>query len=347
MMGTSLSWGWRMFSGAAALLCCAGVLRGGDELVLQLPAGSSDIVELRASAGVRARSLVGLVEDLSGDSVVFRGVDGGVQVLRLSQLRVIRFARSEDWEAGLVLSRGRRWLEAIPKLRGALSRESRPWAQREIRGELAVCQRAAGQRPECLSTVEEILESDSETRHLAALPLVWDERVCVEQGVSAVAADLQAKSLARQLVAASVLLCDESTRLPAEGALRSLRRSGRGNFGVLAELQLWRLRLLQGGPEALEAESWQRRAEELAGAERGMAELQIGRAMVRLREDDRAAVSLLWMPLTAPLDPWHCRRALMDAVEVLERSGRPEDGMRLQVEIESWGAGAAQGSGVR
>jgi hypothetical protein len=37
----------------------------------------------------------------------------------------------------------------------------------------------------------------------------------------------------------------------------------------------------------------------------------------------------------------------MDAVEVLERSGRPEDGMRLQVEIESWGAGAAQGSGVR
>ncbi|MFN5797530.1 MAG: hypothetical protein ACK5AN_08355, partial [Planctomyces sp.] len=109
-MGTSLSWGWRVFSGAAALLCCAGVLRGGDELVLQLPAGSSDIVELRASAGVRARSLVGLVEDLSGDSVVFRGVDGGVQVLRLPQLRLIRFARSEDWEAGLVLSRGRRWL---------------------------------------------------------------------------------------------------------------------------------------------------------------------------------------------------------------------------------------------
>ncbi|TWW12134.1 hypothetical protein E3A20_03620, partial [Planctomyces bekefii] len=94
-------------------------------------------------------------------------------------------------------------------------------------------------------------------------------------------------------------------------------------------------------------ESWQRRAEELAGAERGMAELQIGRAMVRLREDDRAAVSLLWMPLTAPLDPWHCRRVLMDAVEVLERSGRPEDGMRLQAEIESWGAGAAQGAGVR
>lgn len=79
----------------------------------------------------------------------------------------------------------------------------------------------------------------------------------------------------------------------------------------MAELQLWRLRLLQGGPEALEAESWQRRAEELAGAERGMAELQIGRAMVRLREDDRAAVSLLWMPLTAPLDPWHCRRAAL------------------------------------
>ncbi len=331
----------------AALLLCGGVLCAGDEPGSQLPAASSDILELRVSAGVRARSLMGLVEDLAGDSVVFRGVDGGVQVLRLSQLRVIRFARSEVWEEGLVLSRGRRWLEAIPKLREALVRESRPWALREIRGELAICQRAAGLRQDCLSTVEEILESDSETRHLASLPLIWDERVCVEQGIRAEVADLTAKSLARQLVAASVLLGDESTRLLAEGVLRSLRRSGRGNFGVLAELQLWRLRLLQGGPELLEAESWQRRAEELGGAERGVAELQIGRAMVRLNDDDRAAISLLWMPLTAPLDPWHCRRALLDAVEVLERSGRPEDGLRLQGEIESWGVGAAAGPVVR
>lgn len=337
----------RLVLSVAGLLWGAGELCAGDEQGVQLPSASSDVLELRVSAGVRARSLVGLVEDLSGDSVVFRGVDGGVQVLRLSQLRVIRFARSEVWEEGLVLSRGRRWLEAIPKLREALSRESRPWALREIRGELAICQRAVGQRLECIATVEEILESDSETRHLVSLPLIWDERVSDEQGVRAVVGELGEKSLARQLVAASVLLGDESTRQVAEAALRSLRRSGRGNVGVLAELQLWRLRLLEGGPEALEAESWQRRAEELRGVERGVAELQIGRALVRLSEDDRAAVSLLWMPLTAPLDPWHCRRALRDAVEVLERSGRPEDGLRLRGEIDSWGAGAAVDPVVR
>jgi hypothetical protein len=93
--------------------------------------------------------------------------------------------------------------------------------------------------------------------------------------------------------------------------------------------------LLQGGPELLEAESWQQRAGELVREERGAAELQIGRALLRLNEDDGAAISLLWMPLVAPLDPWHCRRAMRDVVEVLERSGRPGDSLRLRGELES------------
>jgi len=307
----------------------------GDELSSELPAAAQDILELRTAAGVRPRTLAGLVEDITGDSVVFRRADGGVQVVRLSALGVVRFARSEQWEEGLVLSAGRRWSEALPKLREALQRESRPWALREIRGELATCQRALGLWQESLSTVEEILESDPETRHVLSLPLIWDERVGSELGVRGELADLSARSLARQLVAASALLASESTRLQSEAALRSLRRSGRGNFGRLAELQLWRLRLLQGGPELLEAESWQQRAGELGRAERGAAELQIGRALLRLNEDDRAAISLLWMPLAAPLDPWHCRRAMQDAVEVLERSGRPGDSLRLRAELES------------
>jgi tetratricopeptide (TPR) repeat protein len=307
----------------------------GDELPLVLPSAAEDILELRTAEGVRARSLAGLVQDISGDSVVFRRADGGVQVVRLSALRVVRFARSELWEEGLELCVVRRWSEALPKLREALQREARPWALREIRGELAKCQRALGLWQESLSTVEEILESDPETRHVLSLPLIWDERVCEELGVRAELSDLSARSLARQLVAASVLLSAESTRLQSEAALRSLRRSGRGNFGRLAELQLWRLRLLQGGPELLEAESWQQRAGELVREERGAAELQIGRALLRLNEDDGAAISLLWMPLVAPLDPWHCRRAMRDVVEVLERSGRPGDSLRLRGELES------------
>ncbi len=54
----------------------------GDELSSELPAAAQDILELRTAAGVRPRTLAGLVEDITGDSVVFRRADGGVQVVR-------------------------------------------------------------------------------------------------------------------------------------------------------------------------------------------------------------------------------------------------------------------------
>ena len=332
---------WRCVPMLLVVLCVkavwlVSVVGDEPEAGLQLPASSHDILELRTAEGLRPRVLTGLIEDLSANSVVFRLTSGQTQVLQLRQLRAIRFVRSEVWEEGLSLMQQRRYRAALPKLEQGLSREARPWALREIRGDLAVCQRAAGESQQCLATVEQILESDPETRHILALPLLWDERLVADAGLRVVPADLSAKSLARQLTAASVLLGDETAGVQSESTLRSLRRSGRSNFGLLAELQLWRLRLLRGGPELLEAESWQQRSVELDRWTRGPAELLIGRALFRLNEDDRAAVSLLWMPLIAPLDPQHCRRALQDAVEVLQRSGRPVEAAGLQEEIAEW-----------
>lgn len=301
-----------------------------------LPPVSGDQVILKPKGAARPRILQGAVGDLKGHSVILRQNDGQVEVVVLRDVQRIEFSKSVDFENGLLAMQQRKWLEAIKSLTAAHRDERRPWVRREILGAMAHCYRARREFAECLRTVEQILADDPSSRHVLSLPLVWDERLPAAQKYSADVAQLRSKSLAERLTAASALLSTEEHRRQATATLQSVRKESDLTMSQLAELQLWRLRLIE--PEklaALEVEEWQRRLKELDRRVRSPGEFLAGRALMQLHENDRAITCLLWMPLMEPWDPPTTAASLTDALTLFEQSGRSAEGQRLLPELES------------
>jgi hypothetical protein len=294
---------------------------------------SGDEVELSASDLGRPPVLSGVIEELAGDSVFLR-LRGVLRAIPLKDVRQLRFSRPAGYDEGLRLVQKGEWRVATEHLTAALAVESRPWVLREIRAELAGCHRSLRAWEACIEEVEEIMDTDPDSRHVLMLPLIWDERLAVTERYVAAVAELQAKSAVRRLSAASALLSDPQHGAAAEAVLFDLRKNGRGGVVRIAELQLWRVKL--GQRESLrmsDVEQWQERLGEFSRSMRGPGEFLCGRAFRQLGDLDRSAASLLWMPFAAPLDPASCRAALTEAAEVLEESGRTEDARRIRMKL--------------
>jgi tetratricopeptide (TPR) repeat protein len=226
--------------------------------------------------------------------------------------------------------RASEWQSAIVHLTAALAVESRPWVLREIRAELAACRRNLGEWEAGIREVEEILATDPDSRHVLQLPLVWDERLDADKRYPGKEEELEDSSAARRLTAASALLINTPHSDAAAAALLSLRRNGRGGLVRMAELQLWRVTISRRETlRVSDVEHLQERIGEFSRAMRGPGEFLCGRAWRQLGDVDRAAASLLWMPLAAPLDPATSTAALREAAAVLQESGRPDAAKRI------------------
>ena len=333
---------WRIIPGLLACLLLHDVsvliaqetAPSGDEGSL-LPPASGDQVILKPKGAARPKILQGAIGDIKGHSVVLRQNSGQVEVIILRDVQRLEFAKSEAYENGLRAIQQRKWKDALKALAEAQREERRPWVRREILSSMAECYRARREFAECLKAVEQILAEDPSSRHVLCLPLVWDERLPDNQKYVADVSQLRSKSLAEQFTAASALLSSEEHRRQATATIQKVRKEGDLTMSQLAELQLWRLRLIE--PEklaVLEVEEWQRRLKELDRKVRSPGEFLAGRALMQLHENDRAIVSLLWMPLMEPWDPPTTAASLTDALTLFDQSGRSAEGQRLIPELE-------------
>ncbi len=328
---------------AAAVVCqlwtvmCLNPVMAQDDTAPEPPAVSVDQVELRPVGLRRAKVLSGVIEDVIAESAVIRRTAGAPDVVPLRDVATLRFQKPVDYEAGLKLLQNYRWSEALPLITKALDEEQRPWVIREIRAARAEIFRAQRRYDDCIREVEQILDSDPDTRHLLLLPLVWDERLEESARYIGRAEDLQSDSECRRLVTATALLHESAHQQQAEAVLRDLKRNGRGSMGAIVELQLWRLSLLTTGAiRELAVEQWQVRLREFQRELRGPGEWICGRALMVLNDYDRALTALLWMPLVAPLDPASTAAAIQDAVVAAKQAGRPGEAAALALERELW-----------
>ena len=336
----------RYFPASAVVVMALFVLMSGwmanpsaaqDEVVSALPVVTVDQLELKKKGLGRSKKLAGVIEDLAAESVVFRRNSGTPEVIPLKEIAAIRFQKSPEYESGLKHLEAFAWSEAVVQLTLALSTEQRPWVIREIRASIAESCRALGRYEEGIRMMEQILESDPDSRHILMLPLVWDERIPEHQRFAGRVVDLASDSVARQLVAATSLLHLDSHQQQAEAVLRSLKRNGRGSMGAVVEMQLWRLQLLRPGElRILAVEQWQERLKEFRRELRAPGEFLVGRALTELHEYDRAIPAFLWMPLLAPLDPATTAAALGEAAEAAKHAGRNSEANRLQREQQDW-----------
>ncbi|MFM8479509.1 MAG: hypothetical protein ACKOEO_27285 [Planctomycetaceae bacterium] len=316
-------------TGGVLLLLVIGVpFNFADEAVPPVLAGG-DEVELAAPLLGRPPVLTGVISELAGESVLLR-TRGVLKPIPLRDVRQLRFTHPAGYAEGLKQMQLGDWRAALVNLTAALAVESRPWVLREIRAELAACHRNLGAWEAGIREVEEILATDPDSRHVLQLPLVWDERLPADKRYPGKLSELQEPSAARRLTAAAALLFDAQHSDAAAAALLNLRRNGRGGLVRMAELQLWRVTIAKRETlRVSDVERLQERIGDFSRAMRGPGEFLCGRAWRQLGDADRAAVSLLWMPLTAPLDPATCHAALQEAAAVLEESGRPDAARRI------------------
>lgn len=307
-----------------------------DEVVSALPVVTVDQLELKTRGLGRSKKLAGVIEDLAAEAVVFRRNSGTPEVIPLKDIAAIRFQKSAEYEAGLKQLEAFAWSDAVVPLTQALAAEQRPWVIREIRSAIAESDRALGRYEDGIRMVEEILESDPDSRHILMLPLVWDERIPEQQRYAGQVRDLASESEVRRLVAATSLL-HRDLQPQAEAVLRSLKRNSRGSMGAIVEMQLWRLQLLRPGElKRLAVEQWQSRLKEFRRELRAPGEFLVGRALAELHEYDRAIPAFLWMPSLAPLDPATTAAALGGAAEAAKHAGRNSEAEALQLEQREW-----------
>ena len=299
----------------------------------RLPLITDDRVVVLQQGGYRTKTISCVIEDITGQTIIVRRSGSTVNVIRLQDVVSVQFRKSEEFNAGLKKLRERDWKTALTAFQSAATTEKRNWARREINAYLAQAYRGLGEFEGSLATVEKIVQEDPDTRHIVELPLVWDERLPVENRIQLAVADLRSPSVVRRLTAASALLHESSHEAAAVTVLKDLEKSATGVLLELVRAQLWRLRLLH--PEQLreaEVASWGQQVRELDRRTRSGPEFVIGRALLATHDYDNAATSLLWMPLLEPLDPPTTKASLHDAIKALELSGRDSEAERLRQE---------------
>ncbi len=280
-------------------------------------------IYLRGSGVQRGQRLLGTIDDIPGDAVIFRTVAGNRERLRIEEIAELRFSRSPQWERGLVLRETGDLAGALSSFRAAMGVEDRPWALRELRGMVAGVLREQGQFSECVEVVQRILDSDPDSRHVIELPLVWDEQVPASRRMAVQAADLEASSALRRLLAASSLLGTADYRGACVVELRQQMLGARGTLKQLAEVQTWRCQLHEAAElTVFQVDRWQERSQEFARPVRAVAALVVAQADLLLHRDDRALEGLLWCGLVGSADAATTVTALKRAQEVMDRTGR-------------------------
>lgn len=325
--------------GTAALLLspvCSIAQQTDDVSVLPFVATDAVLVRSPVTGHVTRRS--GVIENLAGNIVYLRRAGGAkVERIRLRDVHELSFRKSAEYDAGLELLQKRDCEKALSSFQTAESIERRAWVSREIMASSAQALVTLGRRPEAVKRIEKILEDDPATRHVALLPVVWDERLPPSERGAAAPDELKSPSLLQRLTAASVLLQSTEHGAAARETLTELRTCGKTGIQDLAEIQLWRVRLLK--PDQLrrtDVTFWQTRAAELDRTMRGAAEFLIGRALMRFYEYDTAAVSLMWMPLMCPDDRVTAAASLRDAAEAMRQSGRAAAAAQVTGELMAW-----------
>lgn len=313
-------------------LCCskASADNLADEESL-LPFATTDQLIVVSRDTKQTRKVSGVIEDISGQVIVLRRNPADVDVFTLRDVVRIEFRRSTEFDDGLRHLRNRDYKPAISSLKSAVGIEPRKWAVREIKAMLARAFVGNREFENAVSSIEDVMSSDPNTRHVVELPLVWDDRLPAEARMVATTTDLKSESVVRRFTAASALLHDPSHQGECVEMLKLLTKSTNAQIQKLAETQLWRLKLLS--PQTLnasEVQLWHKQIGRLDRRTRSGPEFLCGRAHLLLNEYDLAATSLLWMPLLEPLDPETTRASLMDAASALELSGRKTEAVTLR-----------------
>ena len=300
-----------------------------------LPFIGSDVLLMSDGSG-RVERHTGQIEDIKGETMTFR-LNGRskIRFIRMTDVVELRMTRGKAWENGRAFQAERQLSAALNAFDAALQQESRDWAWNEIQANAVIACIQQGQRKEAVRRIEQILDRDDRSRHVSLVPLVWDERILLEEHEHDNDVELSSRSEVRQLMAASALLHLPNHQANATLVLRRLQKKSRlSRIRELAEAQLWRLAFLDTSEKTRALDVWTDRVESISVESRHGPMFALGRCAVKNYDYDRAATLFLWTALMSPIDERLAAQALGEAITCLRESGRNHNAADLAAELQ-------------
>ena len=304
-------------------------------LVIAAPLAAQDRVLIQQPGGSRF-PIAGYVEDYNGRELILK-IKSKTPARRYPRSEIIEVTTeyTPHHEQGRKLFEAGKIAAANIEFAAALQEEDRPWVRREILASQVRCRLWSGEYIEAVSRFLPIVQSDPETFHYGLVPLNWTIDAPAEK-MKLEAVQWMAKSASplSRLIGASWLLTVDELAGDAEKTLKRLAREPEVSVQRLAQMQLWRLKLLgEGFVEPDEIQQWMKFVEGLPTELRGGAHFVIGKAWRKRQEYEQAARAYLWLPLVFDSDRWLSSRACYEAAESLLLAGDRLQATNLYSEV--------------
>jgi tetratricopeptide (TPR) repeat protein len=294
-----------------------------DKVTLQLEGASSRTI------------ITCTVLDYTGESITIRTRSNlPARSYPAAQVVEVQTAQTEPHMRGLEKFAAADLAGAAAAFEQALREETRDWVRRDILAMLIHCAYRTGDYATAGTRFLVLFESDPQTRHFHLLPLWWTAAPPDAAHENAARGWLIHDSPLARLIGASALLTAARHASSAEAELHRLSGSGADyRVHLLAQLQLWRLRLNAGDLGREELSRWQSRIDALPDGLQGGPYYVLGQAHLRLREHEPAAAALLRVPLVHDADHFLAARACLEAADALAAAGQDSHAATLYREV--------------
>ena len=315
-----------------------GILAAAAPLVLVLGMGSAlaqDTVVVVGSDGKSPVTRQGQIVDYTGTELRLKTAAGREEPIPAARVLDVK----TDWVADHLrageLRKSGQLAEAIRAYQQAKEREPRAWARRQIMADLTTCYAESGRFDLAGDEFLAIVASDPSTRHLAVMPLAWrpfPPDAALESRAAAWLAS-GAKSPAARVLGASWLL-PTKRRAEAIDALEQLaaaRGAGDGRLASLADVQLWRTKLVTARPD--DVARWKAAVAQMPAEIQGCSWFVVGEALARQGQAEGAALAYLQVPLVHGQQRVMAADALVAAGKQLESLKRPQQAAGLYREV--------------
>ncbi len=313
---------------------CGWVLRGAILAMLllgPLSAWAQDTVYLSSSAASQGyTSFDGTVVDYSSKGV-FVEANGKTRKFPAHLLQRIETRRTESQSQGDALYETGDFPGALAAYRKAREQENRPWVRREITAQIVWCYRALGQVTSAAAEFLLLVRADPGTPYFECIPLAWYGSFQSRATVPAARSWIREETMpAAVLLGASYLLQTEHGST-AVAKLQTLAKSDDVNVASLARAQAWRPTIISA--RAAQVERWQQMVEDMPAALRTGPYYVVGQGWARSQEWQKAALTLIRIPVLYPQHRGIAARALLDGGAALGKLGRHDEANRLFGEL--------------
>ncbi len=306
---------------------------GGLPPAAQAQTTRDKVTLLNEDNGSRVR-VVCTVLSYTGEYIRFQTRDEGPTTIKSSsEVISIETAQVQAHAEGLEKFAAGDTEAAVKLFEEALKQEPRDWVRRDILAMLVKCALRQNNYAQAGERFLMIYDSDKTTLHFNHIPLVWTTSPPDAQLKAAALQWQERKTPAAKLLAASGLLFDPKYQSSAAIDLRQFHTNADPRIRHLAIAQLWRLDLQSGKVESQTLDRWQDMVRAMPPKLRGGAYFVIGEGRRQRRQYDRAAASLLWVPLVFDHDYQLSALACLDAAESLKAIGQQTEAVMLYREV--------------